>query len=506
MKAQTSIDPKLISLLGRKLYSGNPVLIATRELLQNSVDACKRANVPPDITISIKVQQKSTEDRDCVVTVVCDDNGCGMSEEELVNDFLCLGGTSKTGRGEVGGFGIAKAAIMAGSFWSVDTLSHHIDLNDVISGNDIGTIPEREGTRVTIQFDMDYFFLWYFEEICGIIYTSDVDIKFEFDTDTKHYRDDHAGLHHKLNTLVNYNDWTGYGIEAIDIDYITISSRSFVRLNGLTQFRYVSGGSSKRKSNILIDIHTQEDPSSKAYPLTMSREGLTGPVKDEIYFWIVDMDDNSASTDHIVQKASIPDNISFVSGRSLQGSRQANTNLYTDSLTGNCIDELINQWKFEVTTYTSTRVDVLDDYLDNSKTNSILKFVNYSPDEKNITRDSIVISLWQTILEMCMYNTSVFGVGFIGEDSVKAAFDHEGNFPFYLINPEYFDMLNLKDPKATVLSMWLTATHEMSHALVARHNEDFVLMMGYLQSTTMELILSNMDMLTKYAKNIPSKS
>jgi HSP90 family molecular chaperone len=52
-KAVMSIDPRLVSLVGRKLYSSHPIPIVTRELLQNSVDACRRKGIEPDIKIEI---------------------------------------------------------------------------------------------------------------------------------------------------------------------------------------------------------------------------------------------------------------------------------------------------------------------------------------------------------------------------------------------------------------------------------------------------------------------
>ena len=119
------ISPEVIRMLGRKLYSSHPLPIVVRELLQNSIDACKRYDVTPQIDISIDID---TEDK--MINVTCKDNGEGMTEDILLNKFLCLGESGKRDdKGGTGGFGIAKAAIMSNIFWSVHSHDMYIDVN-----------------------------------------------------------------------------------------------------------------------------------------------------------------------------------------------------------------------------------------------------------------------------------------------------------------------------------------------------------------------------------------
>ena len=234
MKAQTSIDPKLISLLGRKLYTGNPVVICARELLQNSVDACKRAGVDPEISITIKVEYSDPNNSwsPAKVRVICEDNGCGMSETELINDFLCLGGTSKKDSSSVGGFGIAKASIMSGEYWSVDTLGCHTDIEDVISGEDVRRIPEREGTKVEVMFSLKYFRSWELDELYGIIYSSDVSITLSVTgmMGYSDYMDSHAGCNADKALLHDRSLWKALASQKYAANRYNLGGKVFIRL------------------------------------------------------------------------------------------------------------------------------------------------------------------------------------------------------------------------------------------------------------------------------------
>ena len=70
-----------------------------REFIQNSYDA---QSTHIDFNLSLD------QDKNVVLTVT--DNGCGMSEDTLVNVLLCMGGSQKL-EGAIGGFGYAKAIL-----------------------------------------------------------------------------------------------------------------------------------------------------------------------------------------------------------------------------------------------------------------------------------------------------------------------------------------------------------------------------------------------------------
>lgn len=91
---------QLLRLLGPSMYKGDVLEVAVKELLQNSFDAVKKRD---DAQIEIKTDSYHN-------TILCRDNGVGMSSETVKNVYLTIGGTLKemdvTERS--GGLGLAK--------------------------------------------------------------------------------------------------------------------------------------------------------------------------------------------------------------------------------------------------------------------------------------------------------------------------------------------------------------------------------------------------------------
>ena len=54
--AKVTLDPSMIRKIGRDTYSGSPLLIVARELVQNARDAALRKGVDPHIGIQLGVE------------------------------------------------------------------------------------------------------------------------------------------------------------------------------------------------------------------------------------------------------------------------------------------------------------------------------------------------------------------------------------------------------------------------------------------------------------------
>jgi len=110
VETDLAIDPKLIlAKFAATTYKNRPVVLATKELLQNSFDAMKEALYKGEITkgnIDIAVDEANR-------TLTITDNGIGMSRDVLLKSFFTLAGTKKdTPPGmRSGGFGNAKLAL-----------------------------------------------------------------------------------------------------------------------------------------------------------------------------------------------------------------------------------------------------------------------------------------------------------------------------------------------------------------------------------------------------------
>lgn len=98
MKDSIKIGPHFFQQEKRNYSNWRTALI--REIVQNSADSagCTR--------IDFKISKK-----DNVTVIRAEDNGAGMSKEVLLNTFLVMGETTKSGTNTVGGFGKARVLI-----------------------------------------------------------------------------------------------------------------------------------------------------------------------------------------------------------------------------------------------------------------------------------------------------------------------------------------------------------------------------------------------------------
>lgn len=149
---------QILSVLSASLYKGDVLETATRELLQNAFDACKKESNP-----TIKVNW------DYERTLVIEDNGVGMTADTVKEVFFTIGGTLKEGLDvseRSGGFGIAKVQFfMAGEHIKIETVRDGIKTvaeatqKELLRGE--GTLTSRpcsesSYTRVTIKFPKEY--------------------------------------------------------------------------------------------------------------------------------------------------------------------------------------------------------------------------------------------------------------------------------------------------------------------------------------------------------------
>lgn len=126
---------RLLGLNGTSGYSSNLITLIFRELLQNSVDAdarekvalaSKKSGFPSMLDRISKVFNDNSKNQstyrgkiNVLVDpkknwIVVEDNGTGMNLNTIQKAFLTLGGTEK-GDDAIGGFGIAKGALISGS-------------------------------------------------------------------------------------------------------------------------------------------------------------------------------------------------------------------------------------------------------------------------------------------------------------------------------------------------------------------------------------------------------
>jgi hypothetical protein len=472
-KAEVTVDPSLFSMVARTMYSSDPTIIVPRELLQNSVDACKRAGVIPEISMIIETHWSSTEGESWT-SIVCEDNGCGMDQDELVDKFLKLGASSKRGDSQsTGKFGIAKAAIMSGKDWSVETNEIAVSFEDVREGNLVRDLPEpRVGTRVYVMLDR---YCYSKQTIVRLIESSEVDIKLILTerSDTC-YNIEHCGLLvNPQNEVVLVEDklWKGTSIEKLPSN--EADGYTFVRLNGLTQFE-LKGHCSERETNLLIDMFpSTADPGNDEYPFTMSRENLRGSSKDKIDSWVDECNRNPYTTDSLREDLTNQEKQNFIPGYSLRGkrSRLHGGTEEQDNDQDNIRDSKIVDALRKIKNY-PYGTDAMK-FIDENAISPIIRLDRYTVTDETFPRDSKIMQAWAMMLTYVVDNEIKFGVGLIGASLTTSQLDTSSGMYFFSINPGF--VCFEKTPFGRALAMWGMASHEASHLHIQNHNESFTM-------------------------------
>lgn len=283
-----TVDQRAFTLLGENLYEGRLAAIWAREVLQNAIDAGARS-----VTITYRqgmfreqvanfdflgVCQYDWQGQETAVLLTCEDDGIGMDEDVLLDAFLKLGGSFKLEAGTVGGFGVAKAIILCGQRWSVDSNDLHLD-HGMMGIEPVRTVDEpREGTRIEMGILTKNYSRWQFEDLRNCLVLSNV-----------------PGVRVRLIHLSadgrTLSDEIVRGIrpgkQIDDLGWATLSTNAarsdtyrglHVRARGLYQYtEYLS-----HDTCAFLDIPELPRAGDVTYPLTVSRETLKTERKTQV--------------------------------------------------------------------------------------------------------------------------------------------------------------------------------------------------------------------------------
>ncbi len=276
--------------------SGDLAVIATREALQNSVDAI-RAAVRGKKVADGSGRFDVTWDPDTRVLTWAD-NGIGMDEATILDKFLSLGDSGKGGADDsdqaAGGFGVAKAVILGLSEtfrWEMHTRNNRAVSQGPNQPIEIFEAPFRQGTSIQI-FDVP-------QE-----YVSRYD-----------YAENRAlSLLERLRRLLGANDLPSIALTlngealkplfsrragsflgrdqrwATDVTATVKAYRRppgsrtgafYIRLGGL--FQYIRPSNARLPSDIVVDLSTTIRPGQPGYPLSAARDQLQGDAHFALY-------------------------------------------------------------------------------------------------------------------------------------------------------------------------------------------------------------------------------
>jgi len=488
MKAQMSIDPALISLLGRKLYSSHPLQIIVRELLQNSVDACK--NIHPYIRIEVQTKKICKPEEEFFTIITCTDSGCGMSEDVLINKFLCLGGTTKSDGETVGGFGIAKAAIMSGIWWSVHTHDLYVSSKMVMNGADVKKTNYIEGTIVKVVLK-GYIYSSDISDMTQMIYGSDVNVHFilkcfhRYGSSINEYEDLYTGLTQRKTFLTSEMAWVGSGVEPIKTPFSTIEGKTFIRFKNLVQFIKSRTYGSERKINLIVDFDSLLSPDKRDFPFSMSRESISNPdINVEVIKWIEQQDSDYMTLEDKFENPEDPCS-RIIPGKLLYG------NLILAMAEKDPEYALESELSSGKIVFSSTPT-----IIDQTLSCPVIQLMDYEPStEREAELDSKYLLMWGDILSLVTPTNIPFGIGLVGRKGVLGAHTENEGVHFLLISPIVWK--NHEDKRGLVLKMWARAIHEVAHYFILVHNEKFTSTMGALFSMTCNTILANIAIILR---------
>lgn len=498
--ALTGDQQKIWRLLGPSLYSARPLLLITvRELVQNSRDAIEARRAQDPNFRQGKIQLIFSEDEQGRWSVVCNDNGCGMTEDVILDRFLQLGGTLKAeGAQVVGGFGIAKAAIIgACSGFQLKTLDNYLD-SSMLGHEPIKKLPpgqEYDGCSISLYYDpgvektlrpMPYVFT----TIIPSLISSELGVP----CDISLYRHRELMKQYALSGTLEmgnaiYSD-ENFTIFQVDLkrQFPELSERllwdsgytfytegdAYVRLNGLTQFEYFVGAG--LKSSFLVDVKIPDGirPGDPAYPFLPSREGLIEEFERKLKRILEGHSFNPLSSEKAIKERQQKNVTLYYNGRE-EGKRRSREELQREAHLEK-ERKLSKELHFRFSSIAHQLLE--DDDISYGGFSPIgiktcVRIVGKSQVNPLCDKNLKLLLAWAEIIRKIHEAGDVaerYGVGFVISDSTIAEryINNHGEI-YYLINPQ---KIKISD-HAAVYKLLFNAAHEIAHADYHNHNELF---------------------------------
>lgn len=278
-------------MMTQKLYGSNDLVsLATREALQNGVDAIRTAYRRGQLAsgqgvFSVRWEPYQDAQGKSVGKLTFEDNGIGMDLDTLRTKFLVLGASGKGGDTEAaGGFGAAKAVILGATptgRWEVHTRGFGAKPEPGSLKYTYSTMPERRGTEIVLRdvpderrwVKMFGDYMDVEDRVRNVLAFSDTaDILLTFNgvpvaSTFPKRKGSHLSDYERL-------DW-GPGTKASVRSYIKRPGEGgnfYVRLAGLLQFAREPSYGTRIPNDIVIDLTTTARPESNEYPLNASRD------------------------------------------------------------------------------------------------------------------------------------------------------------------------------------------------------------------------------------------
>jgi hypothetical protein len=422
-----------------------------------------------------------------------------MTEDQMENDFLKLGGTKEDGTGQTGGFGIAKAAIMSGEDWSVRSLDNFMNKEMFLRGADIKKAPKYiDGTIITVLIG-EATYRSYVMQAAQMVLYSDVNVHLVIES--KPYPEMHvdarnSGLNGSIRRKILHDDkWmTVWGTTNLGLsdEWCEVSNPGWniVRLNGLMQF--IRGNQLDiRKNSLFFDIKADTMPDDPAYPFSMSRETL---IVDYDNLVKATVESHNANVLQSMSKVAKDDSeeaetVKVIPGKLLSGGRKTVYDRHESKLDsfGN---KTGSKYKVALESESPARHKAGD---------TCLLLLSYDKDPNKRAWHAKLLLAWQEVMQLVAASNETFGIGITSDKWMAASRTILDGQLYYVLNPDLTvdDELASQPPEAIVLALWATACHEATHAYVDDHNEWFTTTCVDIQADSANDILCNLKRIAK---------
>jgi len=286
-------------VLGSSLYSGDISTIATKELVQNSLDAIRHLDESGEIKVNIDSIKK---------TIEVSDNGNGLTRSEIETIFTDLGSSGKRAdESAVGGFGLAKAApllggehvivrsvardsktgkLMATSFSGTpDDLLHGVQLEHI-------NVPEGTPTGTTVKVKVPEKASFYGADQFVRNVATYSDIKSQIKLKSYKGEENISAIRKPGKVLADLPGESADTRLTVPLD-AKYGERSIINLilsnKGMFQGEkrlYLPQEVRNLPDKIIVDISSKVPEGHPDYPFTANRESLRGTVDDLVTQYI----------------------------------------------------------------------------------------------------------------------------------------------------------------------------------------------------------------------------
>lgn len=498
-------------VLGSSLYKGNIAQVVAKELAQNSVDAVR--HLDEGGKVSVKFMEPYNGKLPYVEVI---DNGKGLTKNELETVFTDLGSSGKRNdENASGGFGLAKAApllggekvevtsvVNEGGFILKHTFSGTPE--QLIKGVDIQTekvspnTPTGTIVRTYVPKDTD---LYSPGRYIKSMAESSIGHKGQFDV-TRAWTDKHPGTTDSFSPSKE-----SYKSQTIGNDYAnmeikipsntTFETRQGVPVkvlnNGLYQHEFSLGGWNpvhNAPEHVVVDVKSKVPEGDKNYPFTANRESLRGAVEKDLNKYLHDTIVKPGIENEYEKLRQIYDNMPSVDLPDATGPRKF---FIYDQGSRFTPAEMGAMFKDPDFIKLSTAIsDVLQDALQhfgNEQWSNKIERVGliFDPDVKGIyiPRPNLGTtgkSNWEAAGEKKKVPAVILINPFSHLLVPQSQKDLINNSRYYDPESDYDNKKfeneieeHLKDPDQTASDLVHTILHEIVHAEVGDHNEEFII-------------------------------